>query len=163
VISPFAEIKHLKILQSPCCKAIFWQVIEAGYEFEIFTTSELFKKPRTVRDISGILLTGQGLFCQGVAVDDHRTTVCLEQARKNLNGGGFASSVWPQKSKDLASLGRKTNLVDCCEVSKSFVQVGYFEDGFHGGLMTQNVYLYVTQRLERFLVELGYVVAACLP
>src|SRR5689334_21021409 len=99
------------------CRTV--ETVHAANEPEVFSACQSLEKTHALGDDADLTFHFDGMRCKVQAEKLGAPGTRCQQARKHLNGGGFACSVGPEKSEELSGSNFKIDSVDRGEIAKT--------------------------------------------
>src|SRR5262245_23927266 len=123
LITPHRELEELEELLTARARRAFFQAMQVSHEAEKFTATELLVEKRPVRDKADLPL---GLLRRPLYIiprDDGTASAGFEQANEDFDGGGFAGTVRPQKTKKLPLLDMQIEIFDGDQMAVALFEI----------------------------------------
>src|SRR5262249_34412893 len=111
-IAPRRELEELEELLAARPRRALFQAMQIGHEPEKFAATELLIEKRPVRDKTNLPLSLLRRPLNIIPRDASTASAGFEQADEDFDGGGFAGTVWSQKTKKLTLFDMQIEVFD---------------------------------------------------
>ncbi len=130
VVAPLLQVEEVQIFLGPCLLPVAVGVVrvEAGDKAQVFSAGQFFVEIGPVRDIAGQLPADPGLGHQRMTADRRAAAGGQQQAGDDLDGGGFAGTVGPEKTENLPGAHPQVDAVDGRQAVELFAQLVQDQD-----------------------------------